>query len=839
MNLNRYRNIQVQINLFDRIGFLFVFGISLCVYTITLAPTVQFWDNGELIASAVTLGPSHPPGAPVYMILAKVFSWLPLSSDIACRLNFFSALCSALTISMTYLIHVQLLRRFARLNDRWIPFCGIIGALSFAFTDAFWTNATEAELYSLSMLITACLVWLILKWEVSERDDRILLAAAYLTGLAIGAHLMTTLILPAAGWLVYATLQVRNGRRFTIRSVVFYMLITAAGFLIIYPGIAQKIPLAVFRFGWQVLPMGLLFFAVVFGAALRFGQKHLVRILLFYGLILIGYSTYGLIPIRSALNPPLDTGDPQHPEQLLRYIEREQFGSWGLLPRRYPDLPGRVEFVMDHPKGFYPTFRLGKQLSFFWKKQVKELYLRYVGWQFIGRGTQRDAEGRIKGNLSLSGLWGIPFVLILAGAFFHFRRDRIAALMVLGLFIASGLLIITYLNQLYPQPRERDGFYTASYWALSLWIGPGIHWLTVKFRRWRSHAATFATFVLCLCVPGILLIHGWPSHQRKQATLAHEYARDMLQSCDQDAILFVQADNDTYPLFYLQMVEQERPDITLINLSMLNQPVYIFQLLNRSKGAIHLSYTESQIRVLKPAEWQTATMKIPVPRQAFNDEIRRSGDSTGVYSSREFTDQFIRFVLKPTLNDQAIRVFDYVALDLIAENAWQRPVYFAMTVSPENRMGLQPYLQLSGMNYRLRPYRASPVDTLLTKSFLNSRNWSTDHRGVNLENDPLSKGMLGNYRVPAILLAQEYIKARHPDSAIQILRMMEARLPFDSLPPLRSDVMIQASELYRLAGAAPDARRLADLLIFLFPDDPEAKQFRNRIVSLSSIHQAP
>ncbi|MGH7452423.1 MAG: glycosyltransferase family 117 protein, partial [bacterium] len=129
--------------------------IALAAYLRTLAPTVSFWDCGEFIACSYILGVPHPPGAPLYLLLGRVFSLLPLAADIGWRVNLISALASAATVLLTYLIILQLIREFRRQDHGWPEVvAAVIGALAFAFSDSFWFNAVEAEVYALSMFFT-------------------------------------------------------------------------------------------------------------------------------------------------------------------------------------------------------------------------------------------------------------------------------------------------------------------------------------------------------------------------------------------------------------------------------------------------------------------------------------------------------------------------------------------------------------------------------------------------------------------------------------------------------------------------------------------------------------
>ena len=185
--------------------------ISFLIYLRTIAPTTSFWDCGEFIACSYILGVPHPPGAPLYLLVGRVFSMLPFAADIGFRVNLISAVASTFTVLFAYLIIVRLVQQWRgvakSLSDRFVVYAsGVIGALAFAFTDSHWFNAVEAEVYAISLFFTAVVVWLIMVW--SERadeasSDRYVLLIAYCVGLAIAVHLLNILALPFVFFIFY------------------------------------------------------------------------------------------------------------------------------------------------------------------------------------------------------------------------------------------------------------------------------------------------------------------------------------------------------------------------------------------------------------------------------------------------------------------------------------------------------------------------------------------------------------------------------------------------------------------------------------------------------------
>ena len=185
--------------------------LSFIVYYKTMAPTVSYWDCGEFIAVSYTLGVPHPPGSPLFLLLGRIASLLPISEDIAFRVNVLSPLASAFAVFFLYLSIVQVVNhwrgKLESSTDALVVFgAGIVGSLTFAFTDSHWFNAVEAEVYAFSTFFTAIVVWLILLW--SEKADekgheRYILIIAYMIGLATGLHLLNLLTLPFVALIIY------------------------------------------------------------------------------------------------------------------------------------------------------------------------------------------------------------------------------------------------------------------------------------------------------------------------------------------------------------------------------------------------------------------------------------------------------------------------------------------------------------------------------------------------------------------------------------------------------------------------------------------------------------
>ncbi|GIR56767.1 MAG: hypothetical protein CM15mP64_1790 [Candidatus Neomarinimicrobiota bacterium] len=428
----------------NRLIALFVLVLSFLVYYDTMAPSVSYWDCGEFIAVSYTLGVPHPPGSPLFLLLGRIASLLPFSEDIAFRVNLLSPLSSAFAVFFLYLIIVQVVNHWRGKIDTsreaLIAFgAGIVGSLTFAFTDSHWFNAVEAEVYAFSTFFTAIVVWLILKWSEKadeEGHERYVLIIAYMIGLATGLHLLNLLTLPFVALVIYF-----RKYKFEWKSFGITMVITAVVFFIIHNVIIKGMPKIADAIG--VFSTGLLIIAV-FGAMVWavLNQKKLMSVALTSTvLVLIGYSTYALIFIRSNQDPGIDENDPETVEAFISYLEREQYGDVGILPRRFNGVPP-IHEVVGYPEGpgrsfsssqkrTYSRHESSKQWDYFWDYQIRKMYNRYFLWQFAGRGPASEpgvirmgAKNNEDGvDLSQFGL-PIAFLLGILGMFYHAYKTR-------------------------------------------------------------------------------------------------------------------------------------------------------------------------------------------------------------------------------------------------------------------------------------------------------------------------------------------------------------------------------------------------------------------------------
>jgi len=336
-----------------------VFLISAVVYLLTIEPTVSFWDCGEFIATSYKFEVGHPPGAPLFMIVGRIFTLFGGPADAAKLVNAMSALASAFTIMFLFWTITHLARKLVANGENIsmgqtiaIISSGVVGSLAYTFSDTFWFSAVEGEVYATSSFLTALVFWAILKWEnVADEPNanRWLIFIAYIVGLSIGVHLLNLLAIPAIVFVYYFKKYdvTRNG---VILASVLSLVIL--GFIMygIIPGVVTIGSwfelLFVNSFG---LPFhsGLFFYMAVIVAAVGYGiwytyKKQLViwnTIILGITVILIGYSSFALIIIRSAAQPPMDQNSPNNAFSLLSYLNREQYGDRPLLHGQFYNSP--------------------------------------------------------------------------------------------------------------------------------------------------------------------------------------------------------------------------------------------------------------------------------------------------------------------------------------------------------------------------------------------------------------------------------------------------------------------------------------------------------------------
>ena len=691
--------------------------------------------------------------------------------------------------------------------------------------------------------------------------NRYLVLIAYLFGLAIGVHLLNLLAFFFIALIVYFTEFDRADRTDAERwkGIILTGIISVGIFLTIYPGIILGFPELLDWSGAPFLTVLVLSAGIAYGVYYTHKRQMAVANLglICLAVIFIGYSSYALIFIRSATEPHIDLNDPDTSEEFVSYLKREQYGSTPLLRGvTYDDASGRVPvegnrklFPRRHsaePRHWRVYERYNSDLDFFLRYQVGHMYVRYFLWNFAGRASDQQDAPAITGipavdpASSLNTLlqtpsekagrnmyFALPLLLGLFGAFYHFSRDWRRAFSVFILFFVTGLGIILYLNQTPMQPRERDYSYVASFFAFSLWVGIGAGGLLQmvyeaiqeKASRVAQAGALLAVAAVTFgAVPGWMTLENYDDHDRSGRYVAHDYAYNMLNSVAENGIVFTNGDNDTYPLWYLQEVEGVRTDVRVVNLSLLNTPWYVQQLKDESaygSAPLPISLSDRQIETLRPQYWDPKQVQLPVDR----DALRRTSE---VYLPEAATDTAriespMRWRLKGRPLDQQsnmLRAADLVAYNILrtnAENGWERPVYFAVTVAQSGQLNLQNYFQLEGQAYRVVPIKHEQpfgrvVPDLTAERLRGFRFRNLDAPDVYYDEN--ARRMIDGYRLNFSQAAERLAMMGRTETGRELFDRFIEAVPFSTIPADMQTFLLTA-RAYDALGAYD---RVADVM---------------------------
>jgi hypothetical protein len=798
--------------------------IGLLTYGSTVAPTVSYWDCGEFIAAAATFGIPHPAGAPLFVIIGRVASYFAGSPEnVAYAINMLSVFSSAFTLMFMYLTLMLIFDRWKGLSENIYDFLtrsisSIIGTLCFAFCHTFWFSAVETEMYAHVMLFVSLVYWLMMKWSFvheEEGSDKYLLLIAYILGLSLGVHILTILVLPTLTLIYFYVKKedtVSNGQS------VWYLFIGNILVLLIYPGIIKYYPLAIRSLGSMV--WGLLILIIMLGIAYYFYTNHKRGAFMFVAclfLVTLGYTSYFSVYVRSGLNPAMDENDPETLTSFISYISRDQYGDGSVFPRkwsvkspqtgkvwvgdgtgvvhRFPDGSVRkINSVDELGAGSAQFEHLSAQLQFLWNYQYRHMFLRYIGWNFIGTP---DGEPQHAGA-DFSKLFGLPLLFSLFGAGYLYQKNREAFWSTMSIFLMFGFVFyLLVVNPNDPQPRERDYSSVVSFFAMALWIPFGVYGFVEYLNKIVSKSSSLAYAILALLFLGLpmrMLAVNYHSHDRTGNTVAWDYSYNILMSCEENAILFTNGDNDTFPIWYLQIVEGIRPDVTAVNLSLLNTPWYIKQQKNGQLGRpAPIGYSDAQIEqhFKQPIRWAKKQLTINVPTSHMNKEhgeYQNYKEQTFHFTEDE--NSSISFELPPQMTYSTpqgpiglLRVQDMVALNMITENNWERPLSWAVTVGGGNLLGgLRDYMRMDGLVYTLTSVKDWPIDPVKLEHLVDSVYLyrSLSNKDVYLNNNV--KGLIQNIRSAYIQLSQHYANTGQKEKQKNILELMHKNINPDVVP---------------------------------------------------------
>jgi transmembrane protein TMEM260 (protein O-mannosyltransferase) len=661
----------------------FVFLGTLALYVATLAPTTQFWDTSEYIAAAKVLGIPHPPGNPLFTMMAHVWGMLPLAAAYAQRINLFAATTSAVAAACWFLV-----------GERWMrpivptPFIRRLAALAGALVGAtaftVWNQSVVNEkVYTLSLLSIALILWIIVRWddqEPGEAHDHHLLLIMYLLALTSTNHMMGVLVGPVVAVLLFPPLMTRRATNDAGRAMEWsqWLAFMAVFAILIGSGMEKA---------WYMVPGGVLYVLALVYAFYEGDWRFTLALL---GTAAVGISVYFFLPLRSAHFPPINEGEPTTWHSLWAVLTRQQYGK-PLLFDRQADIVAQML-----------------------------LWVTYFRWQW-GHDLAQNVQ------FMLAVVFGSLGVL---GAWRHFKADRRQALAMMVLMGTLTVLLVFYLNfkygysqylprQLPREVRERDYFFVCSFALWGIWVGIGLatlmEWVQDGLRdriddeakRWR-----FALPVLALAL--VPLACNRLTASRAHETLARDFAIDLLNSVEPYGILVTAGDNDTFPLWYAQEVEGVRRDVVIINLSLANTDWYLRQMQRRpveeydaARGPVIYrgqSWPRPTGRVLAFSPGQLDSLQLYYPFD------RRQTFTFGAIQVALDPEQ-----IHPLGNGQGyLEKADVVVLEAMRDQLGKRPIYFSRTVGTyADEFGLTPYLEGQGFARALRPQLIQASDSIV------------------------------------------------------------------------------------------------------------------------------
>ena len=864
-----------------------VFAIAAIVYGLTVEPTASLWDCPEFIACGYKLEIGHPPGAPVFMLAANLFSQLASDpSHVALMVNLLSALLSAGCIFFLFLTVTHLSRKLiCPISDGemsipqviTIEACGMVGALAYTFSDTFWFSAVEAEVYAFSSFLTALMFWLILKWE-SEMDKpgstRWIVLIAYITGLSIGVHLLCLLCLPAMSFVAYF----RRAKRVTWKGMLKALI---AGGLLVGVILFGLIPGVVKVGGWFELLFtnvlgcpyntGLLCYIFLLTGTIVISYYKVKRRIIKLSfacllMMLIGYSSYGVIFIRANAQTPMCENAPDNIFSLGSYLNREQYGKtplfYGpaycseidrvaegeyLVPRQkegqavyrpvadstkqeYEVVRHDIDYLYKnnmyfprmhssrHTKAYedwmggvekkdgVPT--TAENLRFFLSYQVNFMYWRYFLWNFVGRQNNIQGHGEVehgnwitgfrwiddwllgcdtsklpsdlKENKGRNVFYALPLLLGLVGMLWQWRKGREGKqqfLVVMLLFLMTGLAIVVYLNQTPLQPRERDYAYAGSFYAFAIWIGMGVGMISEKVRvKSTKYASLMAVLsaIACLLVPIQMASQTWDDHDRSGRYTCRDFGANYLNSMQREGhpIILTNGDNDTFPLWYNHEVEGVRTDTRDCNLEYLQTDWYIDQMKRPAyeSPALPISFRHE--------DYQEGRMEyLPINIDSINigsATISLKG-KRGLYKN------------------------ELMVLEMLSQANWKRPIYTSISMGTDNLSFLHDHLVLEGLAYRISPEATGlrvDVERLYDNIMHRFRYGGLNTKEIYVDEEV--KRMANTHQLIMGTLIDSLLQQNNLKRAMAVCRKWQQEMPSENVP--YTEAALSMAKCYYMTG---------------------------------------
>jgi hypothetical protein len=689
---------------------LFILISTLVVYMLTLARTMSFWDSGEYATCGSILGIPHPPGNPFYIVLGRALC--VISGNLfphAVVVAFLSALFSAFGVLFTYLITVKLVSMFEK--QKWlVVMAGLLAALYTAFAYTHWMTSIEAEVNSGMLFFVNLTFWLALVWVEKSEDfshQNILLLIVYSFMIGFCVHQTALQTAPALMFIVlYPFLhKAINQHKFWLRAIIYTII-----------GVVAYIIAKTLEDDFSFPSFGKWMFAIIAVILLYANLKDIIDKkvwLLGIALVLIGLSPHIFLLVRSAARPFINEGFPHNYQLFMDYVLRRQYGVVSFMERR-------ADLAVQYGHHF----------------------LRYFGWQWFHSETLSEWTKlpqmvfNVFGNL-IAILFGV------VGFFDIAKRNKHAFAYFLSVFIMTTIVFVFILNLSNAEVRDRDYFFVSSFnmWAIIMGIG------AIAFVRpfLTKKLPLYIVTGVMLLLPLINLASQYKVHDRSKEFMAVDYGMNFLNSLEENAIIFTNGDNDTFPLWYCQAVEDPavrefmhpakdvapgekhrqamqvamdfknnhtwgiRKDVTVANLSLLNTPWYIRQL--RDREGVIFNWPDSLLEELTYTPPPNYGDPYPIIQYLFPNTARtENGFTIDINSPVEGQSFTMTYPAHPMWRKEGIfRVSDLAVLKIIQDNFGHRPIYFAVTC--ETYIGFERFTRNEGMVSRVVPtYGADQLD---------------------------------------------------------------------------------------------------------------------------------
>lgn len=674
-----------------------IFLTAFIVYLKTMAPTASFWDCGEFITVSQILGIPHPPGYPLFAIVGRVtIMLLPFFKEIAFRVNLLSPFFSALTIAIVYLLTVKLIVVWKgepkdKLDEIIIHLAGASAALSLAFSPTWWDNSIETEVYGIAMFMMSLTVWLALRWrdQIGKVGNRkMLLLIVYLFTLGIAGHMSTLL---------------------------------AAGPIFLFVLLVDWRALVDWKFlGWAA------------------------------GLIFAGITINYYLLLRANLDPALNMCNPRNWDSLMYVLQRKQYEPFNFFTRREDFMYqfGHM-FLRYFSWQFAPIIRPGASALHsapaLWIASVPMALGIYGAVHHLIEKEEKKfgitaaaflVIGVLVALFSGSPLATMLIALGVVAGFFHVYKRKDKSFSIVGpAFIIASLGLVVYLNMANPQPRERDYIFAPAYLFFAVWIGMG-GWrlmqyakemLREKSAKW-ARLAPIAMGTIFILIALFNIKQYYFEKNRSSNWIPNDYGYNILQSAQPGGIVFTNGDNDTYPVWFMQETNGVRQDVRIVNLSLANTDWYLKQAI---RHGVPLDLSEYQI-----------------------DQLANRGYITEDRQIFKLSDIAVRVIIasnagKKLSFQQILAPADSFAKLVFDKDYTEKyPVYFAVTVSPENLVGLDKHISFEGLLYRVTPWETNKqVNLELTEKNMNEVYRFRGITDPKVYKDDNTQRLLGNYAV--------------------------------------------------------------------------------------------